>query len=181
MLDTRQQSFPEVNVIRLDFNAATMTHAHLADQWAQFADAAAARGYRLTIQNSDGELAGGFVEGGGSGKEFVSQAELGPVDALKEPDGDWKINDVRDDWQTMLQWFREPRNARILSAMAGWELINEPMAYGNKPEQAAIYSQHIADLIGSLDWGDKRLLVGGMRASAQFSDLDHNLIRQAAG
>lgn len=181
MLDALQGSFPEVNVIRLDFNAATVTNEKRAENWARFANEAAARGYRLIIQNSDGELAGGFVEGGTSGKEVVPRAQLGPVDALDDPDGDWKINDVRDDWETMLKWFRDPAHESILGAVAGWELINEPMAYGNKPKEAAIYSQHIADLIGSLDWGDKRLFIGGMRASAQFADLDHQVIRQAAG
>ncbi|WP_106692429.1 calcium-binding protein [Paracoccus methylarcula] len=181
MLDALQGIFPEVNVIRLDFNAATVMNEKRAENWAQFADQAAARGYRLIIQNSDGELAGGFVKGGRSGKEVVPRTQLGPVDALDDPDGDWKINDVRDDWETMLQWFRDPAHERIFSAVAGWELINEPMAYGNKPKEAALYSRHIADLIYSLDWGDKRLFVGGMRASAQFADLDHDLIRQAAG
>ena len=63
----------------------------------------------------------------------------------------------------------------------GWELVNEPIAYGNRPEAGAVYSQHMADLIGALDWGDKRLFVGGLNASAQFANLDHDLIRKVAG
>ncbi|MTH79028.1 calcium-binding protein [Paracoccus aestuariivivens] len=181
ILDALSGSFPEVNVLRLDFNAATARSPEAARSWADFARAAAARGYRLIVQNSDGELAGGFVSGQNPKLRILPASELGPADALEQPDGSWKINRVREDWRIMLDWFRLPENTAILDAIAGWELINEPIAYGKGPRAGKIYSQHIADLIGSLDWQGKRLLVGGLGASAQFGDLDQALIRQAAG
>ncbi|MTH64110.1 calcium-binding protein [Paracoccus shanxieyensis] len=179
VLDALQAAFPEVNVLRLDFNAST-ARSPAAANWAAFARAAAERGYRLIVQNSDGELAGGFVRDA-PGAHIMARDRLGPIDALQQPDGQWKINQVLRDWQVMLDWFARPDNALILQAVAGWELINEPMAYGNGPEPGKIYSRHIADLIGALDWRGKRILVGGLGASAQFADLDHDLIRQAAG
>ena len=168
-----RESFPEVNVVRLDFNAESVDNAGMTEEWRGFALAAARAGLGLVIQNSDGDLAGGLKR--------AQPVELGPPDALAQVSGQWKINGVRDDWQRMLDWFRRPENAEILSAVVGWELINEPMAYGNTPEAGALYSRHMADLIAALDWGGKRLFVGGLRASAQFQHLDHDLIRKAAG
>ena len=60
VLDALSGAFPEVTVLRLDFNALTARSAAAGD-WAAFARAAAERGYRLIVQNSDGELAGGYV------------------------------------------------------------------------------------------------------------------------
>ena len=168
-----RESFPEVNVVRLDFNAESVDNASVTEEWRDFALTAANAGLGLVIQNSDGDLAGGLKR--------AQPVELGPPDALAQVSGEWKINRVQADWQKMRDWFRRPENARILDAVVGWELINEPMAYGNKPEAGALYSRHMADLIGALDWGDKRLFVGGLRASAQFEHLDHDLIRRAAG
>lgn len=168
-----RESFPEVNVVRLDFNAESVDNAGMTGEWRDFALTAARAGLGLVIQNSDGDLAGGLKR--------PQPVELGPPDALAQVSGEWKINQVQADWQRMLDWFRRPENALILDAVVGWELINEPMAYGNKPEAGALYSRHMADLIGSLDWGGKRLFVGGLRASAQFEHLDHDLIREAAG
>lgn len=172
-VSTLRSSFPEVNVVRLDFNAESVDNAGMTVEWRGFALTAARAGLGLVIQNSDGDLAGGLKR--------AEPVELGPPDALAQLSGQWKINAVRADWQRMLDWFRRPENAEILSAVVGWELINEPMAYGNTPEAGALYSRHMADLIESIDWGDKRLFVGGLRASAQFEHLDHGLIRDAAG
>lgn len=168
-----RESFPEVNVVRLDFNAESVDNAGMTGEWRDFALTAARAGLGLVIQNSDGDLAGGLKR--------AEPVELGPPDALAQVSGQWKINGVKADWQRMLDWFRRPENAEILDAVLGWELINEPMAYGNKADSGALYSRHMADLIGALDWGNKRLFVGGLRASAQFQYLDHDLIRQAAG
>ncbi|MCZ0961034.1 calcium-binding protein [Paracoccus benzoatiresistens] len=179
ILDALSGAFPEVNVLRLDFNAATAA-SHLAGPWADFARNAATRGYRLIIQNSDGELAGGFLADP-SGGDILPADRLGPEDALSHADGMWKINGVQRDWRDMLAWFQRPENASILAAVAGWELINEPMAYGKGAKAGRLYSRHMADLIASLDWMDKRILVSGLGASAQFADLDHDLIRKAAG
>jgi len=181
VLDALSGAFPEVNVLRLDFNAAVVSSPTAAEAWAGFADAAAERGYKLIVQYSDGELSGGFVRGGPTKQHMIGRDRLGPPDALAEPDGQWKINEVREDWQEMLGWFRLPEHASILDAVAGWELVNEPMAYGRNAAAGALYSRHMADLITSLDWGDKRILVGGLGASAQFARLDHDLIRNAAG
>lgn len=172
-VSTLRESFPEVNVVRLDFNAESVDNAGMTEEWRGFALTAARAGLGLVIQNSDGDLAGGLKR--------AEPVELGPPDALAQVSGEWKINGVRDDWERMLDWFQRPENAEILDAVLGWELINEPMAYGNTPEAGALYSRHMADLIGAVDWGDKRLFVGGLRASAQFQHLDHNLIRDAAG
>ena len=168
-----QGSFPEVNVLRLDFNAASVDNAGVTEDWRAFANLAAQAGMGLVIQNSDGVLAEGMTP--------AEKAMLGGADALRDDADDTKIDDVRDDWDAMLGWFRRPENAAILDAVMGWELVNEPIAYGNRPEAGAVYSQHMADLIGALDWGDKRLFVGGLNASAQFANLDHDLIRRAAG
>ncbi|WP_161596469.1 cellulase family glycosylhydrolase [Paracoccus aeridis] len=168
-----QGSFPEVNVLRLDFNAESVDNPGVTDDWRAFADLAAQAGLRLVIQNSDGDLAEGMTR--------AERATLGAADALRDDAADSRIDDVRNDWDRMLGWFRRPENARIMDAVAGWELINEPMAYGNSPDAGAVYSQHMADLIAALDWGGKRIFVGGLNASAQFANLDPDLIRQAAG
>lgn len=172
-VSTLRASFPEVNVVRLDFNAESVDNAGMTEEWRDFALVAARAGLGLIIQNSDGDLAGGL--------ERAGQVELGPPDALSQVSGQWKINAVQADWQRMLEWFRRAENAEILSAVIGWEVINEPMAYGNNAKAGALYSRHMADLIEGVDWGDKRLFVGGLRASAQFEHLDHDLIRKAAG
>lgn len=181
MFAALKSAFPEVNVLRLDFNAATLDNPGLAESWRSFAAAAADRGYRLVVQYSDGWLAGGFFGEGTARQRYLTLDQLGPADALDQPRGDWKINRLRADWERSLRWFREPAQAAILDAVAGWELINEPMAYGNKPAGAALYGRHMADLIQSLDWGSQRILVGGLNASAQFARLDLDLIRNAAG
>lgn len=172
-VSTLRESFPEVNVMRLDFNAESVDNAGMTAEWRDFALTAARAGLGLVIQNSDGDLAGGLKR--------ARPVDLGPADALSQPSGPWKINAVKADWDRMLEWFRRPENAEILDAVLGWELINEPMAYGTSPEDGALYSRHMADLIEAVDWGDKRLFVGGLRASAQFEHLDHDLIRGAAG
>lgn len=172
-VSTLRESFPEVNVVRLDFNAESVDNAGMTEEWRDFALTAARAGLRLVIQNSDGDLAGGLKR--------AEPVKLGPPDALAQVSGEWKINGVRDDWNRMLDWFRRPENTEILHAVLGWELINEPMAYGNTPKAGALYSRHMADLIDAVDWGDKRLFVGGLRASAQFEHLDHDLIRDAVG
>ncbi|MFH5774135.1 cellulase family glycosylhydrolase [Paracoccus sp. NGMCC 1.201697] len=177
-------AFPEVNVIRLDMNAETLDNPQRASDWRAFAELAAKHGYGLIIQNSDGELAGGFLSDGVPRKSHkLGPRDIGPANALRNPSarGDWKINDVRDDWDVMLKWFRKPENNHILDAVVGWELINEPMAYGRSPKAGKIYAQHMHDLILDLDWGGKRILVGGLGASAQFSRIDLAPIRQAAG
>ena len=181
VLDALSGAFPEVNVLRLDFNAAVARSPGAAEAWADFAGAAADRGYKLVVQYSDGELAGGFVRNGSAKQHMIASDRLGPADALARPDGQWKINEVREDWEEILKWFRQPEHASILDAVAGWELVNEPMAYGRDAAAGALYSRHMADLITGLDWGDKRILVGGLGASAQFARLDHDLIRDAAG
>lgn len=180
---TLVQAIPEINTVRLDLNAETLANADVLAAWRATAVAAAAQGLKLIINNSDGELSGGIVrrsEADASGTRLAYD-RLGPADALSDPNGTWKINRVRADWAAMLAWFRQPENADLLAAVWGWELINEPMAYGKDAAAGAVYSRHMHDLIASLDWGDKRILVGGLGASARFDQIDAALLRQAAG
>ncbi|MFV0411617.1 MAG: calcium-binding protein [Paracoccus sp. (in: a-proteobacteria)] len=92
---------------------------------------------------------------------------------------------IHQDWGAILNWFNNYADPKIAEAVYGWELLNEPIAYPISKYDASRYAQHMSAIIEDYSdmFGDKRILVGGMNASAQFgkfNDLDLDMIRDAA-
>ncbi|MDO5622870.1 MAG: calcium-binding protein [Paracoccus sp. (in: a-proteobacteria)] len=179
-----RRGLPVVNTLRLDLNAETLDNPARREAWRAVALAGAEQGFRFIIDYTDGRFSGAALPVEQGGARRLPLEMIGPADALtRADDTQWPIEDIRDGWVRVLDFMRQPENVPILSAVWGWEMLNEPMAYGRKEDGAPIYSQHMHDLISdpALDWGQARILVGGQGASARFQYLDQALIRQAAG
>jgi hypothetical protein len=158
---------PLVNTIRVDFNAATLGNRHYLATFKEFTTAAADLGYQLIIQYSDGAMAGAASEKG----------------RVKTSDPSGRMHAIGTEWRRVLAWFEAPEQAQLLTAVYGWELINEPMAYADSPEGGRSYAKDIAAVYHDfgIDWHGRKILVGGLRASAQFRNVDVETIRAAIG
>lgn len=158
------EASPDVNTIRLDFNAATLDDTASLAKFQSFAAAAADKGCQLIIQYSDGAMSG---------------ENTAVEDRVTTDDPSGRMTEIGAEWKEVMEWFEQPENAKILDAVYGWELINEPIAY-HDPQA---YSEDVVSLYEDhgIDWHDKKILIGGTNASAKFNDIDLDLIRDAIG
>ncbi|MDB6452988.1 cellulase family glycosylhydrolase [Falsirhodobacter sp. 20TX0035] len=166
-LDAVRQVSPDVNTIRVDFNAYTLRNDGYLKDFHAFTTAAADRGFKLIIQYSDGLMAGRVRAGG----------------RQKAPDPSARMEEIGTGWQEVMAWFEDPAQAPILNAVYGFEIINEPMAYPKTAEGGRAYARdirHIVDDLG-IDWHGRKILVGGLGASGTFRNVDLDTIRRAVG
>ncbi len=197
---TLSGGFPEVNTIRVDFNIYTLSNPTRLESWRIFISAAVDAGYKLIIENSDGAMANNSSHFQSIKNAVGNPENLGGANALNsintipikyDPNFDYLdssveyIEKISQDWGAMLDWFHQPENQKILDAVYGWELLNEPQIYGANASSADLYSAHMSSLIAahSAEFGDKKILVGGLNYSAlfgPFSEASLDRIRDAA-
>ena len=166
-LDVVGQVSPDVNTIRVDFNAYTLRNEGYLENFRAFTTAAAERGYKLIIQYSDGLMAGRVTA---DGREKASNPSA-------------RMEEIGTGWQEVMGWLEERAQAPILDAVYGFEIINEPMAYPKSAEGGQAYARDIARIVDDLgiDWHGRKILVGGLGASGTFRNMDLDTIRAAVG
>ncbi|MFG6082869.1 CFI-box-CTERM domain-containing protein [Paracoccus litorisediminis] len=169
-LDGLREASPEVNTIRLDFNAATLENSAWLGKFHDFCQEAADRGYQLIIQYSDGQMSG-----------YQTGESEGAAGKTDDPSG--RMGEIGSEWGRVMDWFEQPENAGILDAVYGWEIVNEPMAYAQTAAGGAAYSHDVVSILEDhdIDWHGKNILVGGLGASANFQHLDLDYIREHVG
>lgn len=165
-----KEAAPEVNTIRVDFNAATLKNDAAMARFKEIATAAADNDMQLIIQYSDGAMAG----------RSTADEEAYPS---RTPDPSGRMEEIGHEWAEVMEWFELPENKAILDSVYGWEIINEPMAYSNDAEGGQAYADDITSIVKDygIDWHDKKILVGGLRASAQFEHINVDQIRAVIG
>lgn len=170
LIEALNVSAPEVNTIRLDLNFASLGSARAMSRFKAISEAAADAGMGIIVQYSDGEMAG----------RETPDSSLYPG---KASDPSARMAEIGGEWRELMGWFEQPENAKILGAVYGWEVINEPMAYKNNATAGAAYAQDVISVLNDhgTDWHGKKILVGGLNASAQFENIDVDAIRGAVG
>ncbi|WP_435169273.1 hypothetical protein [Falsirhodobacter sp. 1013] len=166
-LDVVGQVSPDVNTIRVDFNAYTLRNEGYLETFRAFTTAAADRGFKLIIQYSDGLMAGRVTADG----------------RQKATDPSARMEEIGTGWQEVMGWLEERAQAPILDAVYGFEVINEPMAYPKSAAGGEAYARDIARIVDDrgIDWHGRKILVGGLGASGTFRNVDLDTIRAAVG
>lgn len=95
------------------------------------------------------------------------------------------VERVRDRDGAQIAELHDPKTGALVLGPAGKpvQVVYRPKgSQGRAFAPGRIYSQHMHDLIldPRLDWGGRRILVGGLGASARFEPIDQDLLHKAA-
>ncbi|MDO5369145.1 calcium-binding protein [Paracoccus sp. (in: a-proteobacteria)] len=182
-----RQSLPDVNTLRLPFNAYSFNaDGSLEPMYERFLVEAARQGFGIVMVYADG------------GTQQLGENNSADLAQMRDALGGSVHDRMIGTWERMLAWL--DRHPVVDAAIYALEAANEPAAYGRAENLAGgsgefvrLYGDHMAEfaaLVGA--HSDAKIMIGGWMYSAQFdvlagtasseggrSVLDQ--IRQAAG
>lgn len=161
-----RQNLPDVNTLRLPFNAFSFNKDGSLDPvYERFLAEAARQGFKIVMVYADGEAQGL----GQDNSANLSQMRAGLNGSVHDR--------MMQSWEKMLDWLdRHPAVDRAIYAL---EAVNEPAAYGRAEslgggsgEFVRLYGNHMAEFAQMVEArSDARIMVGGWMYSAQFDAL----------
>lgn len=161
-----RQTLPDVNTLRLPFNAFSFNaDGSLDPVYERFLAEAARQGFKIVMVYADGE-AQALGENGSANLSQMRAALNGSVH-----------DRMMQSWDKMLTWL--DRHPDVNAAVYALEGANEPAAYGRAETLAGgngefvrLYGDHMAEFAALVDArSDARIMVGGWMYSAQFDIL----------
>lgn len=171
-----RQSLPDVNTLRLPFNAYSFNaDGSLDPMYERFLAEAARQGFKIVMVYADGE-AQQLGENSSATLAEMRTALSGSVH-----------DRMMQSWEKMFDWL--DRNPEVDSAIHALEAVNEPAAYGRADTLAGengefvrLYGNHMAEFAALVEpHSDARIMIGGFRYSAQFNVLAQTLASDGRG